>query len=196
MRSSNNDTLLFFRKFVERPGKIGAVAPSSRSLCREIVRSARLDTAQGVVEYGPGTGVVTELLRQAVPTDCRLFAIEVDPTLAEGLQARFPDVTVYRDSVSNVSTLCSREGLRQLDCVVSGLPWASFSEEDQARYLDATVAVLKPGGQFLTFAYVHGTWLPPGRRFRQKLSRYFSEVVRSRVVWKNLPPAYVYVCRR
>lgn len=195
MRSSNN-TLLFLRKFVERPAKIGAVTPSSRSLCREIVGSATLEAAQGVVEYGPGTGVVTELLRVAVPTDCRLFAIEVDATLAEGLQARFPDLSVYRDSVSNVAALCSREGLEQLDCVVSGLPWASFSEEDQARYLEATLEVLRPGGQFLTFAYVHGTWLPPGRRFRRKLSEYFSDVSRSRIVWKNLPPAYIYVCRR
>jgi phosphatidylethanolamine/phosphatidyl-N-methylethanolamine N-methyltransferase len=195
MRTSNN-TLLFFRKFVERPGKIGAVTPSSRSLCRKIVGSAALDAAQGVVEYGPGTGVVTELLREAVPTDCRLFAIEVDPTLAEGLQSRFPDLTVYRDSVSNVVELCSKEGLEHLDCVVSGLPWASFSEEDQARYLEATLEVLKPGGQFLTFAYVHGTWLRQGRRFRRKLSEYFSHVSRSRIVWKNLPPAYIYVCRR
>lgn len=195
MRSSNS-TLLFLRKFVERPAEIGAVTPSSRSLCREIVGSAALEAARGVVEYGPGTGVVTELLREAVPTDCRLFAIEVDPGLAEGLQDRFPDVTVYRDSVSNVAELCSKQGLEQLDCVVSGLPWASFSEEDQARYLEATLAVLRPGGQFLTFAYVHGTWLRPGRRFRRKLSEYFSDVSRSRIVWKNLPPAYIYVCRR
>lgn len=194
--STSNNTLLFFRKFVERPGKIGAVTPSSRFLCQEIVGSASLEAAQGVVEYGPGTGVVTALLREAVPSDCRLFAIEVDPVLAEGLKNRFPDLKVYRDSVSNVGELCNREGLRELDCVVSGLPWASFSEDEQARFLDATLSVLKPGGQFLTFAYVHGTWLPPGRRFRAKLSRYFSEVSRSRIVWKNLPPAYIYVCRR
>jgi phospholipid N-methyltransferase len=161
-----------------------------------MVGSASLAQAQGVVEYGPGTGVVTELLREAVPSECRLFAIEVDPALAERLRARFPDLKVYRDSVGNVGEVCSQEGIEAVDCVVSGLPWATFSEERQAEFLEATVTVLKPGGQFLTFAYVHGTWLPPGRRFREKLSIYFSEVTRSRIVWKNLPPAYVYVCRR
>jgi phospholipid N-methyltransferase len=194
--STSNDTLLFLRKFVTRPGSIGALTPSSRSLCREIVSSARLDTVQGVVEYGPGTGVVTELLRAAVPPDCRLFAIEVDPALAKALQSRFPDLTVYRDSVINVGELCGREGLVEVDCVVSGLPWATFSEGQQDELLGATLGVLRPGGQFLTFAYVHGTWLPPGRRFRRKLARFFSEVTRSPIVWKNLPPAYVYVCRR
>ena len=191
-----NKTLLFLRKFVSRPATIGAVIPSSRSLCREIVGSASLDAARGVVEYGPGTGVVTELLLEAVPAGCQLFAIEVDPVLAEGLRDRFPGLRVYQDSVGNVGELCSREGLEQVDCVVSGLPWATFTARQQAEFLDATMSVLRPGGQFLTFAYVHGTWLPPGRRFRRKLSEYFSEVSRSRVVWLNLPPAYIYRCRR
>lgn len=191
-----NPTLQFFRKFVERPASIGAVAPSSRSLCREIVGSASLEAARGVVEFGPGTGVVTELLIEAVPPDCRLFAIELDPVLAAGLRARFPDLRVYRDSAGNVSELCSQEGLEGVDCIVSGLPWASFTEERQDELLDATVSVLRPGGQFLTFAYVHGTWLPTGRRFRRKLSRCFSRVSRSRIVWRNLPPAYIYICHR
>jgi phospholipid N-methyltransferase len=148
------------------------------------------------VEFGPGTGVVTELLIGAVPPDCRLFTIELDPGLAEGLRRRFPDLKVYRDSAGNVSRLCSEEGLEEVDCIVSGLPWASFSEERQIELLEATVSVLKPGGQFLTFAYVHGTWLPTGRSFRQKLSEHFSSVSRSRIVWLNLPPAYIYVCHR
>lgn len=191
-----NETLQFIRKFVERPASIGALTPSSRSLCRQIVDSASLEAARGVIEFGPGTGVVTELLIEAVPEHCRLFAIELDPGLAEGLRARFPSLKVYRDSAGNVSQLCSQEGLEGVDCIVSGLPWASFSEERQAEFLDATVSVLRPGGQFLTFAYVHGTWLPTGRSFRQKLSRYFSRVSRSRIVWRNLPPAYIYICHR
>lgn len=194
--NSLKSAILFFGKFVTRPSMIGAVIPSSPALCRQIVGSASLSGARGVVEYGPGTGVVTELLLDAVPAGCRLFAIEVDPTLAQGLRSRFPKLRVYRDSVGNVGELCCREGLEEVDCVVSGLPWASFTEQQQSEFLDATMKVLRPGGQFLTFAYVHGTWLPPGRRFRQKLSRYFSEVSRSRIVWPNVPPAYVYVCRR
>ena len=194
--SSIRSALLLFRKFVTRPSMIGAVIPSSRVLCEQMVGSVSLDTARGVVEYGPGTGVVTKLLMEAVPPECRLFAIEIDPTLAEELRQQFPDLKVYRDSVENVGMLCGREGLDQVDCVFSGLPWASFSEEQQSEFLEATIKVLKPGGQFLTFAYVHGTWLPQGRRFRRKLARHFSEVSRSRIVWLNLPPAYIYICRR
>jgi phosphatidylethanolamine/phosphatidyl-N-methylethanolamine N-methyltransferase len=92
--------------------------------------------------------------------------------------------------------LCDRQGIAQVDCIVSGLPWASFPDDMQTQYLDAMMTVLKPGGQFVTFAYLQGLLLPAGRRFRRKLDHYFSRVDRSRTVWLNLPPAFVYRCRR
>jgi phospholipid N-methyltransferase len=58
------------------------------------------------------------------------------------------------------------------------------------------MTVLRPGGQFVTFAYLHGLPLPAGRRFANRLPEYFSEISRSRTVWMNLPPALVYRCRR
>ena len=56
--------------------------------------------------------------------------------------------------------------------------------------------VLRPGGQFATFAYVPGQALPAAHRLRRKLREVFSEVTTSRVVWRNTPPAFVYRCRR
>ena len=128
--------------------------------------------------------------------DVDLFLSASEEDVQAAVESNVAAGLIYRDSVENVAQICSREGVEEVDCVVSGLPWASFSERQQSEFLDATLKVLKPGGQFLTFAYVHGTWLPPGRRFRKKLSHYFSEVVRSRIVWANLPPAYIYICRR
>jgi phospholipid N-methyltransferase len=76
------------------------------------------------------------------------------------------------------------------------LPWAEFSDDLQKRLLDSMMTVLKKDGQFVTFAYLHGLPLPAGRRFANRLPEYFSEVRRSRAVWKNVPPALVYRCRR
>jgi phospholipid N-methyltransferase len=83
-----------------------------------------------------------------------------------------------------------------VDCIVSGLPWASFPESRQVEFLDEMMRVLKPGGQFVTFAYVHGLFLPPGRRFSRILPKYFSSISKSPVIWKNIPPAFVYRCTR
>jgi phosphatidylethanolamine/phosphatidyl-N-methylethanolamine N-methyltransferase len=38
--------------------------------------------------------------------------------------------------------------------------------------------------------------LAAARRFRASLRATFDEVMISATVWRNLPPAFVYVCRR
>ena len=151
---------------------------------------------QAVVEYGPGTGSFTRAILEAKRRESRCFAIELEPAFVAILKRRFPGVVVHQDSVANVRALCDREGIEQVDAIISGLPWAAFPESLQTQFLDAAMSVLKPGGQFVTFAYLQGLLLPAGKRFRRMLQRYFAEVGTSGVVWFNLPPAFVYRCRR
>ncbi len=66
----------------------------------------------------------------------------------------------------------------------------------QHRILKAVLQSLAPGGQFVGFAYVHAMWLPTTLQFRRRLLRHFSRVETTPVVWRNLPPAFVYRCWR
>ena len=68
-------------------------------------------------------------------------------------------------------------------------------ESLQREILNAVLSNLAPGGYFVTFAYLQGLMLPAGMRFRRLLSETFGEVRTSSVVWRNLPPAFVYRCR-
>jgi len=199
MKSTTNasaDWWRFLREFVSAPGLVGAVAPSSGALARSMVAWADLGRARAVVEYGAGTGIFTGHILSRLPEGCRFFAVEVNPRLADVLRERHPSVAVHVDSAKNVRELCAREGIEAVDCIISGLPWACFPEKDQAELLDGVLSVLRRGGEFVTFAYVHGLLLPGGRRFRKRLGRYFPHVSRSSVVWWNLPPAFVYQCRK
>jgi phospholipid N-methyltransferase len=161
-----------------------------------MVEWLELSKARAVVEYGPGTGVFTAQLIPRLADGSDFFAIEQNPALVRIFRGRFPNVRIYTDSVVNVRTICDREGIEQIDCVLSGLPWASFTETYQYEILNSMTSALKPGGQFVTFAYLQGLLLPAGRRFRGKLNEYFSEISQSKTVWANLPPAIVYRCRR
>ena len=118
------------------------------------------------------------------------------PGVAEEFRRKLPAVELIQDSVENVRAICDRAGIDSVDCIVCGLPWAAFPDDLQKRLLDAMGTVLRPGGQFVTFAYLHGLPLPAGRRFAKRLPEYFREVGRSRTVWMNVPPALVYRCRR
>jgi phospholipid N-methyltransferase len=193
---SSNNSARFLREFLAQPMATGAIVPSSDALGKAIVRNLDLSHAKAVVEYGPGTGAFTTNLLQSLDPDARLIAIEINPRLAEMFRMEHPDIQIFQDSVANARDICNSAGIDQVDCVVSGLPWASFPESMQREFLDEMMRVLRPGGQFVTFAYIHGLILPPGRRFSRILPRYFSSISKSPVVWNNFPPAFVYSCTR
>jgi phospholipid N-methyltransferase len=186
----------FLREFIANPTKTGSITPSSRHLARTIVEGLDLRSADTVLEYGPGTGVFTEFVLREMRPGAKFAAIELNPHFAEAFKLRYPDVLLFEDSVSNVEELCKRAAVQSVDCIVSGLPWATFSESLQVECLNAMMRVLKPGGQFVTFSYLHSLALTGSRRFANRLPEYFKTVSKSPVVWLNLPPAFVYRCRR
>jgi phospholipid N-methyltransferase len=151
---------------------------------------------QTVIEYGPGTGVCTAHIVSRIRPGARFLAIEISPEFVHRLRRRFPQVQIHQESVLNVKNLCDLEGIREVDTVISGLPWACFSAAEQRGYLEALLTVLRPGGQFVTFAYIFGPLFAAGKRFRSELYQTFSAVHRSRIIWCNLPPAIVYCCYR
>jgi len=155
-----------------------------------------LSTADAVLEYGPGTGVFTEFILRSLKPGAKFAAIELNPQFAAMFRTRFPGVPIFQDTVANARTICDTAGIESADCIISGLPWAVFPESFQVNCLEEMMRILKPGARFVTFAYVHGTALPPAKKFANLLPRYFSSVSKSPVVWRNLPPAFVYRCRR
>lgn len=180
--------------FATKPFVIGAVAPSSRFVAQEMTRGIGLERAGTVLEFGPGTGAFTGLIKRTIRPDARYLAIELNPHMADRFRAMHPDLTLVQDSVENVEKICAAHGVSSVDTIVSGLPWASFPDDLQERCLSGILNVLKPGGVFATFGYHIGTWLPAGKRFYGRLPELFRTVERSRVVWRNFPPAFVVRC--
>lgn len=191
-----NDKAKFIGEFLSKPRSVGAISPSSAGLAQRMIDWIDWTRVSAVVEYGPGTGAFTEHILSRLSSDARFVAIEINPTFARTLGQRCPEISIHQESVANVRAVCDREGIDSVDVVVCGLPWASFADSQQNEYLEAMMTVLRPGGQFATFAYLSGLLLTAGRRFRRRLRNHFSEVDTSKTVWRNLPPAFAYRCRR
>lgn len=188
------DRAQFLAAFVRRPFSTASLTPSSAYLAAAMVQNLALQDASRVVELGPGTGVFTSAIIPCLGSGAELLCLEVNPDLARLVAARFPRARVINDSAENLGSYLERP--EDVDCVVSGLPWVILSEGTQRRLLDPVVRALRPAGQFVTFAYSHAAWLPAGRRFRALLDSEFTEVQVSPHVWRNLPPAFVYRCRK
>jgi len=188
--------LRFFGAFLRKPLSVGSIWPSSPELAERIVEGCDLHRRRTVVELGPGTGAFTGLILDRVRKQSDFFALEINPVHVSELRHRFPRLRVYGDSAEHIAsylTLHEREGA---DCIISGLAWGNMLPRTQNRILDAVLSSLAPGGLFTTFAYVHAKWLPTSLRFRKRLFRHFARIETTPIVWRNLPPAFIYRCWR
>lgn len=181
----------FLRQFVRFPKHVGAIAASSANLARAVTDAARVNEASVVVEFGPGTGVITEHILQRLSNGASFLAIEINKEFAEITRTRFPGAYVVHDSAVHARRYLEELGHSHCDCIVSGLPWAIFDSALQDALLDATLDALKPGGRFSGYMYLTSMLWPPGKRFREKLHKRFRNAGVKTIVWRNLPPAVV-----
>jgi len=187
---------LFVREFLRSPLRTAALLPSSARLAVAMVAAIPEHGAPVVVELGPGTGPVTAAIQHRLAGRGRHIAIELNERFAVHLTRRFPGADVVTGSASALPDVLADRGLVTADVVVSSLPWSAFTGS-AGRTLVATIAAALSGtGGYTQFTYTWTRWAPPGRRQFAALRASFEEVVASRTVWCNLPPAFVYSARR
>jgi phosphatidylethanolamine/phosphatidyl-N-methylethanolamine N-methyltransferase len=186
----------FLAQFIEKPFMIGAVAPSSSHLAAEMVRGVDFQSARAILEFGAGSGVFTDAIVPRLNPNTKFIAIELNTRMVEAFRTRLPEVTLVNDSAEHARRICDEHGIDKVDCIISGLPWASFSSGLQDRILASALDVLRPGGTLITFGYHVGTWLKAGRRFYAKLPGQFAKVEKSTTVWRNFPPGFVVRCTK
>ena len=189
---SGQNPLGFFKQFLAHPKEVGAFAASSKYLADTVTEVAGVPEAETVVEFGAGTGTITQVLQKKLREDALFFALEINPEFVEAFRNCLPGLEIIEGSAEDTPRFLRERGRETCDSIVSGLPWAAFDEPLQDRLLGAALDSLRPGGKFATYMYISSVVLPSGRRFKKKLESRFSKAGRSRVCWKNLPPAIVY----
>lgn len=149
-----------------------------------------------VVELGPGTGALTSAVLEDLPHEAAYLGLELNADFVSALRQRHPARRFEQAAAQDFdfNTVWPDDG--SFDVVISGLPWASFPSPLQNAILDNVLPRLRPGGRFATFAYWGFHRLPAGRRFRELLHARLDGIETSRVLWANLPPAFIYIGRK
>ncbi|MBS3176700.1 methyltransferase domain-containing protein [Candidatus Woesearchaeota archaeon] len=188
-----------FAQFLKNPKNIGAISASSKKLTEHIIKNAEIKDVKSIVELGPGTGVFTKEIIANKSNQTIFFCIEINETFVKELKKRFEkfeNVKIYNDSALNMKTYLEKNNLKHCDRIISGLPWASFGKKQQEKLIKTIAECLQQDGIFVTFAYVHGMILPSARYFRKLLYKHFKKVKCSKIVWNNIPPAFVYIAEK
>ncbi|QQE75484.1 methyltransferase domain-containing protein [Brevibacillus composti] len=180
------DGLVFAAKFFSSPRSVGSIVPSSRQLVKTMMAAVEWEHATAVAELGAGTGVCTEAIQEAKRVDCQALILEQDDTMRMRLARRYPELRYGQDACRLTAEMAAN-GMGQLDAVISGLPFANFTQQLRDDILDQVAAALKPGGVFVQFQY--------SLQLKKQLERRFASV-QIRFVPFNFPCAFVYVCRK
>lgn len=184
-----SETTLFLKEMLCNPRQIGALMPSSNRLAGTMANCLPGDPDAYVIELGPGTGRVTQALLDSGLNPGRLVAIEKSERLAEHLRTRFPRICILTGDAFELESI-TRDQLqpaRPVDAVISSLPLRNFGAARVHEFCRAVSAVLRPGGVMVQYSYyIHQVQLHGLEHLQRE---------QSQIVWKNLPPARVYLYR-
>jgi phospholipid N-methyltransferase len=179
----------FLIEYFKSPRTIGAVAPSSTKLAEKMADDIDFEKAKCIVEYGPGTGVFTDRLIRKVKRNTMLILVEYNEEFCNKLEEKYSgysNVVIINDSAENIDMHLKRHNIDEVDCIISGLPFASLPKNMSTKILGKTKSILKKDGMFITFQY---TLLK-----KSYIGHYFGDIRCERVMF-NVPPAYVLKCQ-
>jgi phospholipid N-methyltransferase len=185
-KSLVHEKLLFLYKFVCSPGQIGSITPSSRFLASKMVESVPWDRVSSIAELGAGTGAITKYISAAQQANTKVLLFEKDPYLQKQLEHQYPQFACYSDG-RDLQFAMRQESIEQLDAVLSGLPFFNFPQAVRDQLMKQIVVSLKTDGLFIAFQY--------SRQMKSQLSEHF-DIEAIKWVPLNMPPAFVYVCRK
>lgn len=177
---------LFLNKFFTEPLMIGSITPSSSFLAKKMLESLPWEELDVIVELGAGTGIFTDYIARYKKPSCRVLVIEQDAQMREALRRRHPDF-FYGSRAERTHWFLEKYNLPPADCIISGLPFANFSDMLRADILLSIDQSLKTNGQLVAFQY--------SLQMKSLFKKHFPQVSVGFELL-NLPPAFIYRCRK
>ncbi len=181
-----DDEVRFIGSWIKKPLAVGAVTPSSKQLARTMAGYIDPNGTGPVIELGPGTGPITEALVEHGVHPSRLVLVEFNPVFCQLLRERFPEATVVQGDAYRLRDTLALYTRHGVSAVVSGLPLMAKPLRMRMRLLREALALLAPNAPFVQFTYAVVPPIP-------KLSGV--KVEASERIWRNMPPARVWVYR-
>lgn len=189
-------SIMFAFNFIKKPLQIGALCASSSQLACAMSENVDIEKARFIAEIGAGTGALTKQILRKKSKNAHFFAVEIDEKMSEILRIKYPNLDIKNDKAQNLSSILQNKNIAGLDLIISSIPWTFLKSKEQDELLETIYKNLNQNGYFTTFAYVFATSPKKRKQFKNKLFELFAEVQSSKIIWRNIPPAFIFRCRK
>ena len=176
-------TLTYLKNFI-KDKDVASVTPSSKLLIKRVCGYIDFSKDNIIVEYGAGTGVFAKYLLNHLTPGSDLILFETNVDFYRKLQEICdPRVQVFNDSVEHVIELLQGKYLKEVDYVISGIPFSFLDPESKISILMQTRELLRSGGKFLAYQ--------TSGHLKDPLQEVFGNVS-TELEFLNVPPMMVY----
>jgi phospholipid N-methyltransferase len=179
-------SVLFFKRFLQRPFQVASIIPSSKALVDRVASKMDFTQPRVIAEYGPGEGVHTREIARRMNAESQLLLFELDPDLSRDLERQFgndPRVHVINGDAARLPDELARLGIEACDYIVSGIPFSILEINKKRALLQKTYDALLPGGAFIIYQ-VTNELRQHATLFQHAESEYFLQ---------NIPPMFITV---
>lgn len=207
----NSSKTLFLREFFQTFTTTGAILPSGKHLARGLISPIReIPGPRRILEAGPGTGAVTEVLLHELQAEDELILCEINPDFANHLTEWLRQDILWKEKQHQIQLV--QKDVRDLfeesrfDFIVSGLPLNNFPSPLVLKIVNGFIESLSPRGCHTFFEYL---WIREIRKYLGKrnerermkqIDETMSQLLAGHTwsrspVFINVPPAWVYRVR-
>jgi phospholipid N-methyltransferase len=179
-------SVLFFKRFLQRPFQIASIVPSSKALVERVADKIDFTRARVLAEYGPGEGVHSREIARRMRSDAKLLLFELDAAFSRDLRRQFsgdPRVQVFHADAASLPDELARWRIPHCDYIVSGIPFSILEINKKRDLLQKTHDALKPGGDFIIYQVTN----------ELKQHATFFDESESEYVLQNIPPMFITV---
>ncbi|MEN6311247.1 MAG: rRNA adenine N-6-methyltransferase family protein, partial [Acidobacteriota bacterium] len=169
---------------------VGALHPSSRFLVRRLIGCLRPSAIRTIVEFGPGPGIATRPILEALPEGARYIAIEKNPVFLAALKASITDprLSVVGGDACSVREILASRGIEAVDAIIASLPFSFLTKQQRAGLLEDVGALLADDGDFVIFHQFSLMMRPLARKNFPRVRTLFEP--------RNIMPCFLLHCRK
>ena len=186
MKKTKPQSGKFLKTFFKERKQVGAVAPSSRFLVNKMCNKIDFNSAEVIVELGPGTGVFTKEILQRANKSAKIFVFELNKDFYHILDKKFNDdrIILVNDSAETMQKVLQDHGIDQACAIISSLPLTVIPEPVKSNIVKVSHGVLKQKGVYVQYQYSLNS--------KKLIEKYFGKL-NLKFSLINIPPAFIYV---
>jgi phospholipid N-methyltransferase len=179
----------FFKEALKNLKTLGTLIPSSRFLSKRMLRDIDFSNTDVIVELGPGNGAITKYIIENLSPKARLICFEINHNFYSQLkEQRHPQLIVLNISAEKIADELKKLNINKVNCIISSLPLTIIPEEVSDEILEKSFDVLEENGTFIQYQY--------SLSYFKKLKKVFKESILLEFEPLNIPPAFIYRCKK